>query len=125
MAPWAAAQQPRESDSMKDEDISLGQLQPTPEMWLYLQETKRQDDPKLAARRKAEFKAAQRMRRLEAQRWFGYSASRPMASPQPYTGTYSPYWGSNTNDPFRWAGIGGSTYYIVPSGRPTVAQRLW
>ena len=69
--------------SPSDESIadfpSSGEM--SPEMWLYLQEQKRHDDPKQAVRRKAEMRAAQRQNRLAAQRWFGVSNLRPGCKP--------------------------------------------
>lgn len=58
-------------------------------------------------RRAAMVRAEQRTRRLESQRWFGISNSRPTASVDPYNGDYSPGWVSNdTFYPFRWVGSG-------------------
>ena len=87
------------------------QLSPTltPEIWLYLQELRRHDDPKQAVRRKAEFRASQRQRRLAAMKWFGQSNSRPVAVGTPFMGTYSPMWSSNSANPFRWVGHGPVT----------------
>jgi hypothetical protein len=57
--------------------------------------------------RAAAARAEQRTRRLESQRWFGVSNSRPMASVDPYNGDYSPGWVSNSPFfPFRWVGNG-------------------
>lgn len=87
----------------------------SPEMWVYLQETKRYDDPKQAVRRKAEMRAAQRQARLAAQRWFGVSNLRPVANPIPYYGSYSPSWVGNSRSPYSWYGAGFShvTYHTV------------
>jgi len=58
-------------------------------------------------RRAAIARADQRTRRLESQRWFGISNSRPMANVDPYNGDYSPGWVSNyPYYPMRWVGIG-------------------
>ena len=58
-------------------------------------------------RRAATARAEQRTRRLESQRWFGISNSRPTASVDPYNGDYSPGWVSNYPFfPFRWVGVG-------------------
>ena len=58
-------------------------------------------------RRAAIARAEQRTRRLESQRWFGISNSRPTASPDPYNGDYSPGWVSNYPFyPYRWIGSG-------------------
>ena len=57
--------------------------------------------------RAAILRAEQRTRRLESQRWFGISNSRPMASPDPYNGDYSPGWVSNYPFyPYRWVANG-------------------
>ena len=74
----------------------------TPEMWYYMQETRRYDDPKQAIRRKAEMKAAQRRDRLAALKWYGMSDSRPTASALPFYGDYSPTWVGNSWNPYRW-----------------------
>lgn len=78
----------------------------SPQMWLYLEELKRQDNPYLAVRRKAERRAEQRMRRIATRQWFGISAARPPASATPFTGTYSPFWSGNSSDPYQWVGVG-------------------
>jgi hypothetical protein len=90
--------------------ISMSELKATPEMWFYEQELQRYNDPKLAVRRKAEFRTAQRERRLASMAWFGMSNSRPMASPTPVMGTYSPMWSSNYIDPNRWMGVRTAPY---------------
>ena len=78
--------------------------QMTPEMYLYLHEQKRLDDPKQAVRRKAELKTAQRNQRLAAQKWFGVSNARPMASAQPFMDLYSPRWIGNGYNAMDWVG---------------------
>lgn len=74
----------------------------TPEMWLYSQELDRHDDPAHAVRRKAEAKAAQRMQRIAAMKWYGMSNARPQASTTPMMGTYSPVWSGNGYLPYEW-----------------------
>lgn len=102
----ASAQQPAANRrSPFDQDMSLGQVAPTPDMWFYDQAMKMYRDPKVAVRRRAEFDADQRKYRLAAQRWFGFSNSRPTVSPTPYTGSYSPCWVSNSAFPFQWSGV--------------------
>jgi hypothetical protein len=97
-------------------DLSPGALAPTPEMWFYEQERRRANDPKQLIRAKAEFRAAQRQRRLAAQRWYGYSASRPPANHTPWMGTtYSPAWTGGQLDPFIWSGAGGP---LIVGARP-------
>lgn len=80
----------------------------TPELYLYLQDQRRHDDPAQAVRRKAELKAAQRMQRLAAMKWFGMSNARPQASVIPTMGVYSPAWIGNGYDRYDWVGVNGS-----------------
>lgn len=79
------------------------QVQPgvSPQMWLYHEEMKRQADPQFAVRRNAEYRAAQRMRRIASRQSFGISAARPPAAVTPFTGT----WSSNTSHTYRWASV--------------------
>ena len=75
----------------------------TPEMWMYLHEYKRQLDPKEAVRRKAEFRSAQRRKRIEAQKWFGQSKLRPTANSLPYyTNSYGSTWTGLPWTPDQW-----------------------
>ena len=63
--------------------------------------------------RAAVARAEQRTRRLESQRWFGISNTRPLASVDPYDGDYSPGWVSNYPFyPFRWVGGGEPWGYV-------------
>ena len=82
-------------------------------MWFYEQERLFYADPKNAVRANAEFRAYQRARRLAAQRWYGFSNSRPQANPDPIHGTYSPRWVGNGHNPSHWIGGGGSTVIIA------------
>lgn len=92
--------------------ISLSEM--TPEMWLYLQELRRYDDPHMAVRRKAEFRADQRQRRIASREWFGLSNMRPTANPTPWFGSYSARWSSSdTLRPDRWAANGRLPIYGV------------
>ena len=75
-----------------------------PEMWLYSEQIRRHDDPAQAVRRKAELRAEQRMGRLAALKWFGFSNARPQASPIPMMGGYSPVWIGNGRDRYDWVG---------------------
>ena len=103
-----SAQEPVQPASKIDPalDESLTAYSSHPEMWLYLQEQKQYNDPKVAVRRNAEIRGQQRQARLASMKWFGYSNSRPSASPTPTMGTYSPFWGGNTWNPYMWAGVG-------------------
>ncbi len=91
----------------------ISQSQMTPEMYLYLYELRRHEDPKQAVRRKAELKTAQRMQRLAAQKWFGVSNARPMASAQPFMDMYSPRWIGNGYNAFDWAGVNGGGVTVL------------
>ena len=71
-------------------------------MWFYERERIRYENPKMAVRRRAELRGAQRAERLAALEWYGMSNSRPMVSSTPTMSSYAPYWGSNTYDPHRW-----------------------
>lgn len=77
----------------------------TPEMWLYSQQLNRHDDPAQAVRRKAELRGAQRMQRIAAMKWYGFSNARPQASPVPMMGAYSPAWIGNGYDRYDWIGV--------------------
>ena len=88
----------------------------TPELWVYAQEQRRHDDPALSVRRKAELKADQRLARLAAQKWYGYSNSRPEASPIPFMGQYSPAWVGNGWNRYDWYDVGGPSLTLLVEG---------
>jgi hypothetical protein len=93
---------------------SLSPSQLPPDLWLYIQEQRRHDDPAQAVRRKAEYQASQRQTRIASAKWFGYSNSRPEASPIPTMGTYSTGWSGNSYDRYEW--ITNGTPYIWAYG---------
>ena len=103
----ALAQQPtlnldqQAQASPSDQQISPGM---TSEIWFYMEQWKRHDDPKQAVRRKAEYRAEQRLKRMAATKWYGQSKHRPMASPMPYSSTYSPFWSGFWTSPYPWFG---------------------
>lgn len=100
--------------------VSPGEVTATPEMWFYEQYLRRRMDPKTAVRERAEFKAAQRDRRIAARKWFGFSNARPTASSDPYNGDYSPKWSSNNSRyPYQWNGVGTPLVVIRPESRST------
>lgn len=114
----AAAQDPVSLDRPVT-DARLADVTPSMsnDLWLYLHEQRRADDPKQAIRRKAELKAEQRRQRLAAMKWYGLSNSRPTATTMPFMGTYSPTWMGNSGLPYGWS-----------SGRnmaPPVATYAW
>ncbi len=110
-APPKPIEPARNEPSANDLQLPDQQLSPTmtPEIWFYLQELRRYDDPKQAIRRNAEFRAEQLQNRLAAMKWFGQSNQRPIATPTPFMGTYSPMWSSNSADQFQWISHGAAT----------------
>ncbi len=74
-----------------DVGISLADVEPTPEMWFYSQERLRYDDPKTAVRRKAEYRAWQRQRRIALMKSMGLSKQRPLVYYSPFHTFYSPW----------------------------------
>jgi hypothetical protein len=73
----------------------------------YEQAMRQSKDPRAIVHAKAEFKAEQRLRRIESLRWFGFSNSRPQANCDPYNYDYAPKWVSNPGFyPSRWNGVG-------------------
>jgi hypothetical protein len=75
----------------------------TPELWFYSQELRRHDDPAQAVRRKAEIKADQRMSRIAAAKWFGFSNARPHAWGLPFVSASSPHWPGSGLERHYWA----------------------
>jgi hypothetical protein len=70
------------------------------ESW-YPPAPKRDGTPTIA-QQKAMERGAQRMARLEASRWYGFSGGRPTASGMPFTTMYSPAWAQPGGRPFGW-----------------------
>jgi hypothetical protein len=54
------------------------------------------------AQQKARARGEQRMARLEALRWYGFSNSRPVATAMPWTTMYSPAWQMPGGRPYAW-----------------------
>lgn len=103
--------------------ISPGELKATPEMWFYEQYMRQYQDPKMAVRANAEYRAIQRQHRLASMQWFGFSNSRPQATGDPQNTDYSPKWTSNNATyPYRWSGV-GQTWYVAQPVAPTVTTR--
>lgn len=71
------------------------------ERWYYRSSPER-EQTFTVAQQKAMQRGAQRMARLEAMRWYGFSASRPTAAAQPWTTMYSPAWQMPGGRPFAW-----------------------
>lgn len=89
-----------------DQNGELAPSMVSPEIYLYREEWRRHDDPAQAVRRKAEARSSQRMSRIAAMKWFGFSNARPQASTVPMMGTYSPAWIGNGYDRYDWAAVG-------------------
>jgi hypothetical protein len=113
------AQQPLTAP--KKDDVQVAPPGVSPEIWAYIQELRRHDDPKLNAQRIAQFKTQQRQARLATQQWFGYSNLRPVVNPIPYSGQYSPAWTGNTWNEYNWAGGGYPSYVnYAPAASPVI-----
>jgi hypothetical protein len=110
-----AAKSPAQQPNNAARDTAAAEAPLSPEMWFYKQQLERYDNPKTAVRRNAEFQNQQRMARLETLKWYGFSNSRPTASPTPFMTMYSPAWQSNWGRPFAWYTSGRPT--IIVSGR--------
>lgn len=74
-----AAASKNESPEMSSRYLWQHNLTPTPEMWFYLQERARREDPKAIVRRNAQKKAAERRQRIAIKKAKGHSSSRPNA----------------------------------------------
>jgi hypothetical protein len=114
-SPTLGAEAPDKPSSFQQDPYNLqnSAITPTPEMWFYLQEVRRQDDPQMAVRRNAEFRAAQRRSRLASMKWFGMSNQRPRANPTPWFGVYSPAWVAGLWEPDRWIGGHSVVLYLT------------
>ena len=122
LAAPALAQGPADADIRIGNTISLGEVTPTPEMWFYQQTLLQYQDPKLAVRRKAEERSAQRRARIAARKWFGFSNTRPQAGADLVHGDYSPGWSSRSvNYPFRWGGYGAAAVVV----RPVISRNVY
>lgn len=107
-----------------DDETVLADLfpQPTQEVWFYLQEMRRHDDPQQAIRRAAEFKAAARRLRIETRKWYGYSPARPNVPSVPMM-VNSPAWSGTDNDPYRWVGGGVLRVATVVEVEPSTTTK--
>lgn len=83
----------------------------TTQPWSYQEYQRERPDTMAIARARAQFRAQQREYRIATRKWFGYSNLRPVASPTPFMGTYSPTWASNTARPYVWSGAGGTYWW--------------
>jgi len=94
-------------------------------MWFYEQARREYNDPKQTVRRKAEYMADQRRRRIAAMEWYGFSNSRPVVNPTPYTGTYSPMWVANSTYPSMWSGMAPQPVVVRPVFAPASVYGMW
>ena len=99
-----ATAQVREFHAEKLPELNPSQV--TPELYLYMHDLRRHDDPQQAVRRKAEARTAARESRITAMKWYGMSNARPQANPVPFMGTYSPTWIGSRSERYDWYGIG-------------------
>jgi len=90
-------------------------MKPTPEMWFYMQERQRYQDPQAAVRRKAEFRSQQRQQRIASMKAFGMSKQRPLV----YSTVFNTYYRAASNYP--WLTVVPPAY-VVES--PTVSGQL-
>jgi hypothetical protein len=70
------------------------------ESWYY--RTPETTPKKTIPQQKAELRAQQRMARLAAQRWYGFSNARPTVAALPFTSMYRPAWQQPGGRPYRW-----------------------
>ena len=116
----AEAQSPQKQGSSPGLSISAGELKATPEMWFYEQSLRQYNDPKWVIRQKAEYRTAERLRRMAALKWYGFSNGRPTAGVDPIHGDYGPHWTSgNVCEPFRWSAGGAPTIVVISANRTT------
>jgi hypothetical protein len=73
----------------------------TEEAWHYRSPMPHAETPSLA-KQKAMLRGQQRMARLDAMRWYGFSNSRPTTAGIPWTSMYSPAWQTPGGRPFPW-----------------------
>jgi len=92
--------------------LSLGALQPTPEMWFYEQMRQDYNNPALQVRRNSERAAQERKARLASMEWYGMSNSRPMAYTTPHMYHYSPTWSSGNRRSWFWTGSSSTTVNV-------------
>jgi len=75
---------------------------PQPEDYDYYRPVPRRVEAPTLAQQKAQARGEQRMARLEALKWYGFSNSRPTATAMPWTTMYSPAWQRPGGRPFAW-----------------------
>lgn len=88
--------------------LSMGTLNPTPEMWFYDQMRQDYNNPSLQVRHNAEEAAAQRRARLAAAAWYGVNQARPSYSTTPHMSSFNPY----ARAPYLWGQVPASRIYL-------------
>jgi hypothetical protein len=96
--------------------VSAGELTATPGMWFYEQALRQYNNPKWVIRQKAEYRASERLRRIEAMKWYGLSNARPTAGVDPVHDDSSSWTSGNVYQPFRWSAA-GTTTVIIAAGK--------
>jgi hypothetical protein len=91
------------------------------ESWEYRAAGERTPPVRLSVQ-KAQARGAQRMARLEAMRWYGFSNSRPTAAAIPWTTMYSPAWQTPGGRPFAWY-TSSRPIIVINSPYPTPVYR--
>ncbi len=119
--------QPQPRPAAPSPSFSPGEVTPTEAMWFYQEQQRLYNDPHYMQRKRAEFRAEQRARRIAAMKWFGYSNARPSAGITPWSGgLYSPAWVGNSRDTYAWRGAGSVPQVVVRPVRVIeTAQGLW
>jgi len=111
------------SATAQDSDKQAQKADDAQANWYYGSEAKKAPVTSIA-QQKSQQRAEQRMARLEAMRWYGFSASRPTASGMPFTSSYSPSWTRPGGRPFSWhSGSGPGVVISRPYHRPYRAYR--
>jgi len=91
----------------------MGELTPTPDMWFYDQYLRQYQDARQVVRANAEYRAEQRLRRINALKWYGMSNQRPRASVDTLHSDYSAGWYSGSaNYPLRWSNPGPTLVFV-------------
>lgn len=100
------------ASSSQAQQLPIPEQEPAPgaEDYGYYRPVREKTTEPTIAQQKAMARAQQRMARLDAMRWYGFSGGRPTASGLPWTTMYSPAWQQPGGRPFAW--------YM--SSRPTV-----
>jgi hypothetical protein len=89
-------------DSALAQEFSEDAAETTADRETWYPQVEKRTSPPSIAQQKAMERGAQRMARLDAMRWYGFSGGRPTASGLPFTTMYSPAWQQPGGRPFAW-----------------------